>query len=61
MLCYKMVFVNVSGSKCLVASRALKHSIRHYCGFRDNLFRDNIALRQKNTSHQAHINTKDTF
>ena len=50
-----MVFINVAGGKSLIAPRALKHSIRHNCGFGDNFFRDNIAFRQKLISNTKHL------
>jgi hypothetical protein len=43
----EMVFIDVSGGESLIASGALKHSIGHDYGFRDDFFRYNIAFRQK--------------
>jgi hypothetical protein len=55
MLGCEMVLVDVSGGKSLIASWALKHSIWHNCGFRDNFFGNNIAFRQKVTSDNRHL------
>jgi hypothetical protein len=62
MLRRKMILIDVSGLEGLIAPWTLKHAIRHNDGFRDDFFRDYIALRQKDTfQHQiqcvAHFKT----